>query len=166
MPAMQVLDSTGGDMADEEHVALARQGVGAINAFAEGHPDVTLDLSEADLAGAALRGLRVNGANLAGADLERADLSRALLNGANLAGANLRCADLSGASFHRADLAGADLRDVTFEAAYPPRLCIHESSFEGVRWSRDRVEDFLRMLNRNRDWEIKYEIVAKQPEDR
>jgi uncharacterized protein YjbI with pentapeptide repeats len=149
-------------MADQQHLALVKQGVDAINTFAERNPDVTFDLSEADLAGMSLSGLRMHGANLAGANFARSDLSRALLNGANLTGASLRCADLSGASFHRADLAGADLRDVTFEPEYPPRLCIHESSFEGVRWSRDRVEAFLRMLNRNRDWEIKYEIVAKQ----
>jgi uncharacterized protein YjbI with pentapeptide repeats len=153
-------------MADPEHLALVKQGVEAINSFAARNPDVTLDLSEADLSGMSLSGLRVQGANLAGANLEGADLSRALLNATNLTGANLRCADVSGASFHRADLAGADLDEVTFEPEYPPRLCIHESSFEGVRWSRDRVEAFLRMLNRNRDWEIKYEIVAKQPGNR
>jgi uncharacterized protein YjbI with pentapeptide repeats len=149
-------------MADQEHLALAKQGVEALNAFAERNPDVILDLSEADLAGMPLSGLRMHGANFAGANLERADLRRALLNGANLTCANLRRADLSGASFHRADLAGADLREVTFEPEYPPRLCIHESSFEGVRWSRDRVEAILQMLNRNRDWEIKYEIIPKQ----
>jgi uncharacterized protein YjbI with pentapeptide repeats len=148
-------------MADEQHVQLMEQGVEAINAFAAEHGDVTIDLSGADLSGRNLRGLRLQGANFEGATLERCDLQRALLNGANLRKANLRGADCSGASFHRADFEGADLRDVLFEDAFPPRLCIHESSFEGVRWSRERIEQFLAIVNRNRDWEVRWEIVAR-----
>ena len=150
-------------MANQEHLELLRSGVDALNNFAAQHPDVTIDLSGADLSGMALRGLRIQGANLEGANLERADLQRALFNAANLARANLRGADCSGASFHRANFAGADLRDVRFEAEFPPRLCIHESSFEDVRWSRERIEAFLAMVNRNLDWEVRYEIVPRQP---
>jgi uncharacterized protein YjbI with pentapeptide repeats len=149
-------------MANQQHLDLVRQGVDAINQFAAEHPDVTIDLSGADLAGMSLPKLRIQGANLAGANLERADLSRALLNATNLTRASLRGANLSGASLHRADLSGADLRDVTFEQEFPPRICIHECSFEGVRWSRDQVEDFLRMLNRNVDWEVRYEILPRR----
>jgi len=149
-------------MANEEHLALLRRGVDAINDFAAQHQDVTIDLAGADLSGMALRGLRIQGANLEGANLERADLQRALLNAVNLTRASLRGADCSGASFHRANFEGADLRDVTFEAEFPPRLCIHESSFEGVRWSRERIEAFLGMVNRNLDWEVRYEIVPRQ----
>jgi len=149
-------------MANHEHLELLRRGVDTMNGFAAEHPDVTIDLSGADLSGMALRGLRIQGANLEGANLERADLQRALLNAVNLTRANLRGADCSGASFHRANLAGADLRDVQFDADFPPRLCIHESSFDGVRWSRLRIQAFLDMVNRNLDWEIRYEIVPRQ----
>jgi len=149
-------------MANQQHLNLIKQGVGAINEFAAQNPDVTIDLSGADLAGMSLSGLRIQGANLAGANLERADLQRALLNAANLTRAALRGANLSGASLHRADLSGADLRDVEFEPEYPPRVCIHGCSFEGVRWSKSEVERFLEMLNRNADWEIRYEIVPRR----
>jgi uncharacterized protein YjbI with pentapeptide repeats len=149
-------------MANQEHLELLRSGVEAINGYAAQHPDVTIDLSGADLSGMALRGLRIQGANLEGASLERADLQRALLNAVNLTHANLRGADCSGTSFHRANFAGADLRDVRFEAEFPPRLCIHESSFEGVRWSRERIEAFMGIINRNLDWEVRYEIVPRQ----
>lgn len=148
-------------MADQQHMALLESGVDAINAFAAEHSDVTIDLSGADLSGRNLRGLRLQGANLEGASLERCDLQRALLNGANLRKANLRGADCSGASFHRASFEGADLREVVFEEEFPPRLCIHESSFEGVRWSRERLEQYLAILNRNKDWEVRWEIVAR-----
>ena len=149
-------------MANQEHLDLLESGVDAINAFAQQHSDVTMDLSGADLSGRNLRGLRLQGANLEGAILERCDLQRALLNGANLRKANLRGADCSGASFHRASFEGADMRDVVFEEEFPPRLCIHESSFDGVRWSRERIEQYLAILNRNLDWEVRYEIVAKR----
>ena len=148
-------------MADQGHLQLLESGVEQINAFSAEHSDVTIDLSGADLSGRNLRGLRLQGANLEGASLERCDLQRALLNGANLRKANLRGADCSGASFHRASFEGADLREVVFEDAFPPRLCIHESSFDGVRWSREQIEAFLEIVNRNRDWEVRYEIVAR-----
>jgi uncharacterized protein YjbI with pentapeptide repeats len=149
-------------MADQEHLQLLQSGVDAINAYAAEHHDVTIDLSGADLSGRNLRGLRLQGANLEGTSLERCDLQRALLNGANLRKANLRGADCSGASFHRASFEGADLRDVVFEEEFPPRLCIHEASFDGVRWSRERMEQFLAILNRNEDWEVRYEIVPRE----
>lgn len=150
-------------MANQQHLDLIKQGVEAINAFAAQNPDVTIDLSDADLASMSLSGLRVQGANLAGACLQHADLTRALLNGVDLTRADLRGADLSGASLHRADISGADFRDVKFEREYPPRLCVHDTSFESVRWSREQVESFLNMLNRNADWEIKYQIVPRRP---
>ena len=148
-------------MADQQHLELLDRGVDAINAFAAEHSDVTVDLSGADLSGRNLRGLRLQGANLEGASLQRCDLQRALLNGANLRKANLRSADCSGASFHRASFEGADMRDVVFEDEFPPRICVHESSFDGVRWSREQMDAFLAILNRNQDWEVRYQIVPR-----
>jgi hypothetical protein len=148
-------------MSEAEHVNIIEQGVEAMNAFAAEHPDVTIDLSGANLSAHRLSALRIHGANLSRVDLRGAALDRALLNGVDLRSADLRGADLSGASLHRADISGADLRHVTFEEAFPPRLCIHECSFAGVRWDRDQIERFLAMLNRNADWEIRYELVRR-----
>jgi hypothetical protein len=106
-------------MANDEHVALLKQGVtawntwrrdnpyitpppkrlGALAARPHEHPNIIPDLSGANLAGR----------NLAGADLQRANLKKADLGGANLAGADLRGAALYSANLVHTDLTGADL---------------------------------------------------------
>src|SRR5215210_6201756 len=52
-------------MANEEHVALLRQGVDAWNAWRRGNPDVSPDLTKADL-----RKAKLDGINLRWADLQ------------------------------------------------------------------------------------------------
>src|SRR5262245_10390514 len=96
-------------MANDEHVALLKQGVDAWNAWRRYNPDIRPDLSEANLSGADLRRAHLYGANLTGADLSGADLSEAGLSGADLSGADLSKADLSEAPLVSADLTGADL---------------------------------------------------------
>ncbi len=49
-------------MANEEHLAILRQGVRAWDAWREEHPDVKPDLSRADLSGANLSGADLSGA--------------------------------------------------------------------------------------------------------
>src|SRR5207344_2362243 len=62
--------STGdASMANDEHVALLKQGVDAWNAWREENPDIRPDLSGADLGGANLGGANLSGADLSGADL-------------------------------------------------------------------------------------------------
>jgi uncharacterized protein YjbI with pentapeptide repeats len=121
-------------MANEEHLAILRQGVDVWNAWREANPNVQpalswadlmranlgganliradlngANLSGADLNGANLSGADLNGTDLDGADLTSADLTRANLNGADLTRANLMRANLGGANLIRADLDGADL---------------------------------------------------------
>src|SRR4051812_21001019 len=86
-------------MANDEHVALLKQGVDAWNKWRKKNPHIRPDLRDADLRGADLRD----------ADLTVADLTGANLIGANLIGAKL-VADLRGADFRDADsLRDADL---------------------------------------------------------
>jgi uncharacterized protein YjbI with pentapeptide repeats len=66
-------------MADEEQLAILRQGPEAWNAWRREQPDAQVNLREAYLGGANLRG-----ANLIGADLTGADLIAVDLRGANL----------------------------------------------------------------------------------
>ena len=94
-------------MANEELVALLKQGAQAWNDWRAEHREAPVDLS-----GAALRGLDLTRVDLAGADLGGADLRGTLLSETNLAGtrlqdANLFKAVLDGADLERAELSGA-----------------------------------------------------------
>jgi hypothetical protein len=102
-------------MADEEHLKIIRQGVGAWNDWREKNPELRPDLSDANLLEANLSTANLREAYLREANLRRANLSAANLNGAvltgaaNLGGANLGGADLSYANLTGADLTGGDL---------------------------------------------------------
>src|SRR4051812_37110692 len=105
-------------MANEDHLALLRQGVDAWNAWRGKEPSMKPDLRGADLTEADLSsraGLHgtdrylFSRAGLYGADLTEADLREAILSGANLNGTDLRSADLRGAHLDGADLLGAHL---------------------------------------------------------
>ena len=80
-------------MADQQHLAVLKQGVAAWNTWRRQHPEILPDLSEADLSVADL-----SGADLRHANLMRANLSHAYLSEASLDEANLREADLTGAN--------------------------------------------------------------------
>jgi uncharacterized protein YjbI with pentapeptide repeats len=98
-------------MANDEHVAMLKQGVAAWNAWRHSHPDVFPDLSDSDLTQADLRM----------ADLSRVNLSRAKLSGPEpspiLMGLKLLISDLSEIPEHGADLSGANLRGADMKQA-------------------------------------------------
>jgi TIR domain/Pentapeptide repeats (8 copies) len=97
-------------MADEEQLAILRQGAYAWNASRKGRADLrSSDLSGANLSRAHLFSVELSGANLSRADLSRADLSRADLRSSDLRGSDISRANLSGANLSRADLSRADL---------------------------------------------------------
>jgi hypothetical protein len=94
-------------MANDEHVALLKQGVAAWNAWRRENPDVRPNLSEVYLWGADLSGADLSGADLSGANLTHANLNRANLNGAILEKAVLEYVDLMEANLSGADLSRA-----------------------------------------------------------
>jgi uncharacterized protein YjbI with pentapeptide repeats len=113
-------------MANDEHVALLKQGVAAWNVWrAEtrySRPNLSeANISEANLSGADLGRAKLKGTNLWHADLSgtnlwQADLIETDLRKANLVKANLReaklnRANLSAADLSHANLSGADLRE-------------------------------------------------------
>jgi hypothetical protein len=115
-------------MANNEHVALLKQGVDAWNKWRDENSDIRPDLRGANLHMANLGGANLSGAilryaqfsladiceaNLSGADLYGANLDRVDLSGANLCGTNLKGTDLRGANLTRANLTGADLQRAT-----------------------------------------------------
>jgi uncharacterized protein YjbI with pentapeptide repeats len=109
-------------MANNEHLAQLKQGVGHWNQWRQENPRTVPDLSEAnlfaedlieaDLSRANLRGADLGGTYLSGANLVKADLSEAHLYGANLVWANLT----------EANLFEVDLRDAS--KAWPHTLCL------------------------------------------
>ncbi|MFN6153513.1 MAG: pentapeptide repeat-containing protein [Dolichospermum sp.] len=101
-------------MANEEHLAILKQGVGVWNNWRLKTNLLIPNLIRSDLSGANLIGANLIGANLSEANLSEANLTRANLIGADLIGTNLRRAnligsDLSGANLIFANLRGADL---------------------------------------------------------
>ena len=101
-------------MANEEHLKVLKQGVAVWDQWRKQNPEITPDLSEANLRGAHLVGAdlieaNLTGADLGGAHLYGAELSRANLSGANLKRATLIEANLIGANLSRADLTKAVL---------------------------------------------------------
>jgi uncharacterized protein YjbI with pentapeptide repeats len=115
--------SQGYYMANEEHVALLKQGWEVWNVWREDNPDVRPDLGEADLGGADLDWADLYWADLywadlRGASLVRANLSEAILNRADLRGADLNRADLSKARLNDADLGEADLGGADLGGAF------------------------------------------------
>jgi uncharacterized protein YjbI with pentapeptide repeats len=99
-------------MANEEHLALLKQGVDAWNEWKANNPDIRPDLSFA-----MGKGITISGAKLSGVDLSRANLSRADLNRADLIGANLSEANLKEAYLSGADLIGANLTETDLISA-------------------------------------------------
>jgi Pentapeptide repeats (8 copies) len=99
-------------MADEEQLAVVRQGVEAWNIWRYRNPGIQPNLSGADLYEADL-----SRANLSGAKLIEADLRFAHLYKADLSGADLIEAILSGANLSWADLSGANLSWVNLQGA-------------------------------------------------
>ena len=98
-------------MANEEHVARLREGVGKWNewrASSHGWPDLSgADLRDADLTAANLFHANLRAANLSGVSLRAAILSWASLSRASLREGNLRFATLDRTDIGVADLSGA-----------------------------------------------------------
>jgi hypothetical protein len=93
-------------MANEEHLAILRQGVDVWNAWRKANPDVVPNLSGAELSRAELSGTELSRANLIEANLSEAHLRETYLRGADLSRANLSRADLSEAHLKEAILYG------------------------------------------------------------
>ena len=89
-------------MANQDHLTTLRAGVDAWNYWRRDHPQITPDLSGAELTGATLQRANLTAANLQDASLMRANLQDAHLDGANLRYVNLAEANLQGASFEHA----------------------------------------------------------------
>lgn len=109
-------------MANEEQLAILKQGVEVWNKWREEKRETRVDLtgadlSQANLSSAALSYAALSDADLRGADLSGADLYYAELVGASLRGAHLTGANLSKAYVKTAHLTGADIRKANLREA-------------------------------------------------
>jgi uncharacterized protein YjbI with pentapeptide repeats len=129
-------------MANEEHLALLRQGVNAWNQWKANNPDIRPNLSFATGKGITIRGAKLSGVDLSRADLSRADLSRGDLIGAKFSEANLSeaylseadliAADLSSADLSSADLISADLIGANLTSAYLAGADLSKANLSGA----------------------------------
>jgi uncharacterized protein YjbI with pentapeptide repeats len=122
-------------VANDEHLALLRQGTAVWNEWRGRNPDSRPDLRKAKLSKANLRSV-----NLSTANLEKADLSMAILRSANLRGASLYGANLSGATLSEADLSWADLGGADLSMANLRETNFYRASLYDANFS----EAFLR----------------------
>lgn len=111
-------------MANQQQLAVMKQGVDIWNKWREEHADAEIDLSKTDLSNVnlieAFAGLRFpayHRSNLGGAALNKANLKETNFHRADLAGANFSEADLRGADLSEAYLKGSDLRKANLHGA-------------------------------------------------
>lgn len=109
-------------MANQEHLAVLKQGVGVWNKWRQKNPAVFpdlkgADLRDADLMGANLREVYLTEADLTGALLSRADLFSADLRGAVLANAIMEYVNLVSGILESANLTCAHLTETNLSAA-------------------------------------------------
>jgi uncharacterized protein YjbI with pentapeptide repeats len=151
-------------MANDEHVALLKQGVETWNAWRSEKPDIRPDLSKADLSKADLSGANLSeaylreailidanlsGANLWGAYLRRANLSRAKLNGASLQAATLLSTDLTGAVLTGCRVYGVSAWGLKLESVTQQDLVITGEHEPDITVDNIEVAQFVYLLLNN-----------------
>jgi hypothetical protein len=97
-------------MANKRQLTILKKGIEVWNAWRHKHPDISPDLSEA---------------NLRGASLFRIDLSKANLRGATLVGTTLRGTTLRGADLSRAKLYETIFVDIDLSGCKGLEDCVH-----------------------------------------
>jgi hypothetical protein len=125
-------------MANQEQLAVLKQGVEVWNKWRKNKAETIVDLTEADLHQSDLRGVNFREAHLFktnltetkldGADLFLADLTNANLLKANLSNANLVEANLTVAKLINCVLCGANLTAANLRVAY-----LEGANFEGAK---------------------------------
>ena len=136
-------------MANDEHVALLKQGVDAWNRWRDENPGTRPDLSEANLREANLSGTNLRGANLREAGLSKANLSKANLSGANLFWACLNHADLTGADLTGCRVHGVSAWGLKLERAKQQNLIITYENEPAITVDNIEVAQFIYLLLHN-----------------
>jgi uncharacterized protein YjbI with pentapeptide repeats len=119
-------------MANEEQVAILRQGAEVWNKWRLEHLDVPIDLSKSDFRGIFLIEANLRAADLSEADFAEAHLSQANLREADLSVAHLAKSQLLGTNFRGAKLRGANLVESNLTAANLGRTDLGEANLLGA----------------------------------
>jgi len=129
-------------MADPEHIRILKEGVEAWNDWRKENPDITPDLSGAELSGTrrgcVVQNFERSDDNLSYSDLSEADFNRANLSNAVLVGVtikHLREACLEGASLPGAHLEHADLWTANLRGAM-----LWDAHMEGANLMHAKLE--------------------------
>jgi hypothetical protein len=151
-------------MADEQQLAVLRQGSEAWNAWREQNPNVRVDLSSADigtvwlpwadLSGGNLRDTilvktNFSGANLTKADLTKADLSEASLIEAKLIEARLTGTNLTGAELTGCHVYGISAWDLELDKTEQKNLIITQAHQPKITVDNLEVAQFIYVLLHN-----------------
>lgn len=104
------------NMANHEHVTVARNGYQAIDEWLIKNPGKTLDLSGADLSKVILVRSNLSQANMANTNLSDANMTLTYLYSTNLFNADMSRVTLSNANLFGANLAGANLSETKITA--------------------------------------------------
>ena len=119
-------------MANEQQLAILKQGVDIWNKWREENPNTGIDLTNANLHGANLSEVNLVDANLKGADLSRAILPNASLGYAAFNIADLSEADLSEADLSGANLGGVDLNDANLIRVNLDKALLYNANLSGA----------------------------------
>lgn len=137
-------------MANQEHVAILKQGGEVWNRWRQEHPEerpelngailTDVDLHDVELDDANLSGADLSGANLEGSDLGGAYLRDAKLREANLTHVSLKGADLWGACLNKANLTEAVLGDANLNSADLSQATLTEAHLDDVNFFRANLD--------------------------
>lgn len=133
-------------MANEEQLAILKQGVDVWNQWREEYPDEEIDLTDADFFEVDFSGINLSKANLNSADFEHATIVSANLKKTTLWRANFFATNLAQANFSQAllnytDFDGANLSGATFKLAEFKHTILRFSNCAGANFSLAFLDD-------------------------
>src|SRR6266700_2072977 len=135
-------------MANQEHLAILKQGVKVWNKWREEHSDIQPDLSDANLYQANLYQANLSKANLHEANFYQANLHEANLSEASLGYAHLTYANLSKADLSKADLRRSSLVDTNLSYATLTNCSVYGISVWNVQ-TEGAIQDDLVITRRD-----------------